>query len=645
MVRPVDLVIERHEHPYVRGLRADAVVASGCSGFHFNCYRALAGDTKVPAVDSSVCDVSTKQSGHVDFDESAVKHVPGLDHAEHVSQVERLVLAQSGEIELRQFARDKVPVKPPHDLNCAPATASRAITCRNREQTTTLGQRRRRGGAANPGISVIHLLHTGNVCLIRVMPAERDLGGELLARFDHGTLDIVFPGGVSAIRFTRADHLAQIALRFGTGRLGVDVSFQPGVVGREIDQTAREHGIDPNRWRLATLAMLREWSGSLDWCPQLPGRLVAAVSALAHPLLQPVYERAHEATNELPRWSLTVLRSPDPAAAARTIDPAANRRLARALAQSLVARPAPAPVELGPLAFAVMGAGLVTVDELANVLEARLPERPVMMPSAEEIREVRRGLEQWPAQRRAALLLDTATYGDPVALATAMRQFWWVRDKADRPLPVRFAELQAMCGRLVPVLAPSAERPRQRSTAPELALELTEAVAVARRRPPQPARASAAASAPVARRAEPVAAQSAVATAVRAPHEQPRGAPRVPLNPHALGVVRWPVPRALLAISDHSQGGLRFVVPTSRDEMRRWGRVLHNCVGDFGNAMAAGHSWVIGIEKDDHIIGCIEVNPTNRQVRQALGPRNRPLPASVATTMFEALQRCNVTVN
>ena len=72
--------------------------------------------------------------------------------------------------------------------------------------------------------------------------------------------------------------------------------------------------------------------------------------------------------------------------------------------------------------------------------------------------------------------------------------------------------------------------------------------------------------------------------------------------------------------------------------------MLHNCVGDFGNAMAAGHSWVIGIEKDDHIIGCAEVSPEDRQVRQALGPRNRPLPTAVATTMFEALQRCAVTM-
>ena len=110
-------------------------------------------------------------------------------------------------------------------------------------------------------------------------------------------------------------------------------------------------------------------------------------------------------------------------------------------------------------------------------------------------------------------------------------------------------------------------------------------------------------------------------------------------------MLRWPVSRPLLAISDHSHGGLRFVVPTSREELRRWGRVLHNCVGDFGNAVAGGPSWVIGIEHNDQIIGCIEVNPTDRRVRQALGPRNRPLPSAVGATVFEVLRRCGVTAN
>lgn len=100
--------------------------------------------------------------------------------------------------------------------------------------------------------------------------------------------------------------------------------------------------------------------------------------------------------------------------------------------------------------------------------------------------------------------------------------------------------------------------------------------------------------------------------------------------------------------SNKSRGerrGLRFAVPTSRKELRRWGRMLHNCAGDFGNAVAGGHSWVIGGERDDHHIGRVEVNPADRCVRQHLGPRNRLLSPVVATTMLEALRWCDATSN
>ncbi len=106
------------------------------------------------------------------------------------------------------------------------------------------------------------------------MPVERDLGGDLLARIDHSTLDIVFPGGASTIRFTRKDRLVQIALRFAVCRLGVDVSFQPGVVALDVDQAARQHAIDPNRWRLATGVC-----GA--WCPRR-GRSFAAGGRVLH---------------------------------------------------------------------------------------------------------------------------------------------------------------------------------------------------------------------------------------------------------------------------------------------------------------------------------------------------------------------------
>lgn len=46
--------------------------------------------------------------------------------------------------------------------------------------------------------------------------------------------------------------------------------------------------------------------------------------------------------------------------------------------------------------------------------------------------------------------------------------------------------------------------------------------------------------------------------------------------------------------SNKSRGerrGLRFAVPTSRKELRRWGRMLHNCVGDVKPTARSKQRW------------------------------------------------------
>ncbi|MUH52234.1 MAG: hypothetical protein F2789_13600, partial [Actinobacteria bacterium] len=165
------------------------------------------------------------------------------------------------------------------------------------------------------------------------MPLERDLGAGLLALFDDARLDFVFPGARSGLRFVQIGPLVQCSLRFGVGLTNVDVAFQPGAVVREIDVSAREAAVDPNRWRLAVLASLREWTGTLGWCPQEADALLGAVGALAHPLLASVYQRGHGALGEVPRWAVRILRADTALAAAGALaGDGANRRLARALA-------------------------------------------------------------------------------------------------------------------------------------------------------------------------------------------------------------------------------------------------------------------------------------------------------------------------
>lgn len=468
------------------------------------------------------------------------------------------------------------------------------------------------------------------------MAEERDLGAGLIACRSADELAIVLPDGAPGLLLARVNGLVRVRLVLARGNIGADVTFQPGVVDRQLDQSAREQGVDPNRWRLAMLSELREWSAELDWCPQQPGLLTAAVGALGHPLLAQVYARGHAALGELPRWSLPVLRSQDPAAAATTLDPRPTRRLTRALAGSLIARPVPAAVELAPLSFALAGAGLVNVDELANLLEVPQNGEPARLPLGEDIREVRRVLEHWPPSRRSALLLDSACRADLVRLAATLRQLWWEWDRMPLPLPVRWEDLTEARVRLVPVVTPSvageAREPVPRRPAPPRPTQ-------PQRRPAPAPHAPEVLPAPVVDRRLPVVCDAPPQPLARpvAPFEQPRRAPAVATVDRINIPTRWPIPARLSAVHHACRDDLRFVVPTSAPELRHWGRMLQNCLGDFVPAVATGRSWIVGIERNEILIGCAEIEPGSRHLRQLLGSRNRPLPPNVvaaATAVF-----------
>jgi hypothetical protein len=105
---------------------------------------------------------------------------------------------------------------------------------------------------------------------------------------------------------------------------------------------------------------------------------------------------------------------------------------------------------------------------------------------------------------------------------------------------------------------------------------------------------------------------------------------------------RWSVPRALQVVDRQLFRGLRFLVPTSTTELSLWGARLHNCLDTYARAAAADTSWLVGIERDDLLIGCVEIVPTTRRVRQALGPRNRPLAAAVQQSTLEFLHHHRV---
>ena len=302
-----------------------------------------------------------------------------------------------------------------------------------------------------------HLFPTGWPWLSRVMPPQQQRHDLHVATAQDALVVRMSP--IAGIEFRcRSDH-GSVFLRFGRAGIGPDVSVQPGAVSAMIDDHARLAGEDPNRWRIECLRALIEWRPGLPASPLEADLLTAAVGAFTHPLLGAVYEQGAPALAEIPRWASGFLRATDPQTAAKRLTGGATtRRLTRVLAASLVA--GADRIDLEALAFAVAAAESVSLDDLANVVEAATGSgRSVDSPSVEQIRSIKSGLMWFPERRRVALLLDVARNHDAGRLADAMTKLRWVVDWAPQPLPTRLTDLEAMCDRLVPVVAPPATSP------------------------------------------------------------------------------------------------------------------------------------------------------------------------------------------
>ena len=451
------------------------------------------------------------------------------------------------------------------------------------------------------------------------MPHFLDLGAGLEAACTPTVLGFRLARGSTGVECRRRDGRITTALTFAGNRMRADVSLQPGAVVREIDQSAREQGVDPNRWRGSVLAELRRWSGGLAWCPAEPSRLLDAVGALTHPLLAQVYSQGRQPLGEIPRWATTVLRCPDAAGAARELtgtDP--NRRLVRSLAHSLLAGGEGGPVGLQQMALAVIARNLISLDETANLLDVAPPVGLERLASVDDVKVARQGLGLYPVGRRAALLLDVACHHDAVELARVMTHLWWVRDRVGHPLPVKLDDLKDVCRRLVTVLAPATVHTRP-----------TEPIAVPLPSPVEPVQP----------------AQPVQPSPPPRPHSQPLAPPARHASAGAsahTAPTRWPVPAGLLPVHQRHHESLHFTVPTSTVELTAWGLRLHNCLASYASAMAEQRSWLIGIERDDALVGCVEVVPSSGAVRQALGARNRPLTPGVHATAVQFLREQGV---
>ncbi len=435
-----------------------------------------------------------------------------------------------------------------------------------------------------------------------------------VARIGSGTVEPV-------LRFRRGVMNAKrmhIDLVLLGGERSVEVSFHPAATVDLVHGQAQRRGFDPNGWTGALLRALlddgRRWA---TWTPVAGASTADAPTALrmlgglTHPLLGSAYDAGVTPAPEIPRWASPALAESSMAACAvRLFGPAAaTRSVVRALAQLLL-RPAVAWWQLAVCAAAASGFG---PDDLASALAAESATAPSVgstcgdggrqLATAEDVAVLRAGLTLLDPSRGKRLVLDSiASSGEDGVrrLMAALQLLIDVRDDVRWPPPVRLSDLEAACLRAT-ALDPSPPP----ATPPPPSVRLAEAPPR-----PQPSRPS---------------------------WTTPRTAPAA----RSLGGAPTDAvlcDTAALAVDRQTIGELELVLPRTPDELSIWGRLLENCLGDFGAAVAARRSIVIGVRQRGALVAAMEVRPGERRVVQFLGVGNRIPPVRLTSAVLAHLE-------
>ena len=94
-----------------------------------------------------------------------------------------------------------------------------------------------------------------------------------------------------------------------------------------------------------------------------------------------------------------------------------------------------------------------------------------------------------------------------------------------------------------------------------------------------------------------------------------------------------PLTPAERALEGVTSGSVTLTVPRTVGDLERWGRLMSNCLGDFGPAVATGRSTIVGVLRTTRLTYAVELTPTG-VVRQFCARANRaPAPADRRTVV------------
>lgn len=388
----------------------------------------------------------------------------------------------------------------------------------------------------------------------------------------------------------------------------VDVSVHPAAAHTALVAAHTAAGVAAG----TAEAVLRRELGAASqqagsWCPDTSLPVLAALGGVAFPLLGQAYDLGGEPVAEVPRWAAPGLACTTIAAAAAALfGDRATRPVRRALVVALAPRD-DHRIELGVLAMSLMAAPVLEPDRTARVLAADAAAHPAGdLPDPSTLRAATPVLRRWGQARAEAVLVDAAARSDGVAvLLDTLRYARQLGDHGPSgAMPSRLGELHDLYRSLVPTQVPRATPTAATTNGGPTAAPR----AAAPRATTRPARAEA--PGPTHRLLAPPAASARV-----------RVDTALPLTP------------AERALEGVTSGSVTLTVPRTVGDLERWGRLMSNCLGDFGPAVATGRSTIVGVLRTTRLTYAVELTPTG-VVRQFCARANRaPAPADRRTVV------------